>query len=682
MTSTADLSANSHRIRTTCPRDCYDACGVIVEVADGRVLKVLGDPDHPVARGSLCTKCALAYNSVWIDPAARLLRPLRRVGPKGAASFEPVSWDEALALIAARLNPLLQSGRSAKILHTHYTGTCSVLAGNFPLRFFNAIGATEIDPDTVCNKAGHAALAAIFGTSLDGFDPRTLESARTLLIWGANPSTSAPHIDRHWVQSFTGTRIVVDPIAHPTARAADIHLQLRPGTDAALVFGLLHVIRRENLLDRTFIAASVRGWDAVESRLDDCTPEITAGITGVPAEKIIAAARAYARGPSMLWLGQGVQRQRRGGNVVRSVALLPAATGQIGRPGTGLLYMNGFRSRGMDIDYVTANHLRPPDAPAPISYMDLTDALVDPGRSAALFCWNNNIAASSPSQSALRAALSREDLFTVCCELFPTDTTAYADLILPAASFLEFDDLVASYFHYTLSAQNGTVPPFGDALPNQEIYRRLASALKLKPAELFETDHALIAELLRRSGVGLNFAGLSRRGTVDHPPSLVISFSDGRFPTRSGRIEIDAETFTAAGLPTAPSPEADAPPAKGKLRVLSPASPWLMNSSYGNSPANLRRLGPSDVRLHPDELGARGLADGDSCELVNSTGRLTLIARRDDTVPAGVALVHKSRWTGPGGLNVNVLNSGEKTDLAESTSIHSVEAECQPLPRP
>ncbi len=674
---------NFERIKTTCPRDCYDACGIVVETRNGRISKVLGDPDHAVAQGALCTKCALAYNSAWIDPSQRLLTPLRRTGAKGTGLFERVSWETALGEITARLQPLVDTSGAKTVLHTHYTGTCSLLAGNYPQRFFHRLGATEVDPDSVCNKAGHVALGAMFGSSLDGFDARTSRDASCLVVWGANPSTCAPHIHKHWLREFPGALIVVDPIRHGTAEIATLHLQVRPGTDAALAFGLLHLLRNQGALDRDFIAAHVRGWVDVEDQLDACTPHWTEEITGVPAAQLEQAARLYGKGPSLLWMGQGLQRQRLGGNVMRSVALLPVATGQIGKPGTGWMFMNGFASRGLDLDYLTAEHLRREPAPS-LSHMDLAAALEDPARSQVLFCWNNNIVASSPAQNRLRVALQRENLLTICCDLFHTDTVDYADYVLPAASFLEFDDLIASYFHYTLSAQVRTTEPFGESLPNQEIFRRLAKKLKFSEREFQDSDAEIIARLLANCRVPMTFAELAARGTVDVAPDPVIPFAGGMFPTESGRIEIDASAFLEAGLPAAPQPFVQAPTQNGRLRILSPATPWLMNSSYGNAAPIRRKLGAADALLHPNELAARGLVDGKPILLSNDSGQLQVIARSSDAVPPGVCVVYKSRWTrlAADHANVNVLNPGEKSDIAESCAVHSIEADCIPLPAP
>src|SRR6202521_3564967 len=356
-------------VLTTCPRDCYDACGIRVVKRDGAITGVRGDPAHAVARGWLCPKCATGYNGSWRDETKRLTRPLRRSGNKGAGSFTPISWDAALDEVAQRLKQTVAATGAHTILNTHYSGTMSLLGYSFPMRFFNRLGATEVDPDTICNKAGHVALEYVWGTSLVGFDPRSAADAGCILVWGAHPSASAPHQHEHWLPEAPGTVVVVDPIRTPTAAAADLHLQPFPGSDAALAFALLHVIRRNGLVDEGFIGRPPGGWEELEPLLDPCTPEWGAAATGVSADQIVEAAHLYGHGPSLLWLGQGLQRQRTGGNVMRATALLPAVTGNVAKPGAGFLYLNGTQSRGIDEDYLAGTELAL-ESPPPVSQMD------------------------------------------------------------------------------------------------------------------------------------------------------------------------------------------------------------------------------------------------------------------------------------------------------------------------
>ena len=673
--------AENEVVRTTCPRDCYDSCGIAVVKRDGVVRKVLGDPDHPVSRGGLCGKCALAYNGVWRDPEERLTVPLRRSGPKGSGAFEPVSWDEALAEMARRFKALDRAGMPERLIHAHYTGTCSLIAGGFPMRFLDHFGATEVDPDSICNKAGHEALSLLYGASTIGFDPKSIRDAACVVVWGANPSASAPHAHKHWLRETGAKVVVVDPVRHATAEAADLYLQIRPGSDAALAFGILNVACSRGLADEAFLTEHTIGWDELRPMIEPCTAAWAEAQTGVAASMIEELACLYAEGPSLLWLGQGLQRQPRGGNVMRAAGLLPVVTGNLGKPGTGIYYLNGAWAQGIDEDYVSAPPGLPLRETPGVSHMDLPDLLADPDRALAFLCWNMNVAASGPKQKALHRALCREDLFTVVIDLFQTDTAKFADLVLPAASFLEFDDLVVPYFNLYLSAQTKTQEPIGNSLTNQEIFRQLASAMGYDHPALFESDEAILSHVLEASPLKVSFSDLKAKGTIDPFAKPMQPFPDGVYPTPSGKIEIASERAVAGGLPRLPQPEGDPEPTVGKFRLLSPAGPWLMNDSYGNDRRIRDKLGAATITVHPADADAFGLIDGGSARVSNDTGRLILRVAVSDIVPRGTALSHKGRWPGleGEGANVNVLNPGRKSDMGESSAVHGTEVEIQPL---
>ncbi len=464
-------------LRTSCPRDCYDGCGIVVERRSDESLRVLGDPHHPVSRGTLCSKCAIAYNGVWQDEEARLLHPLRRVGAKGEGHFERITWDEAIAEVAERLGRIVDESGPDAIIRSHYSGTLSILAYTFPARFYNRLGAAEAVGDTVCNMSGHVAWGLLFGEAHLGFDPRTARDSGCILLWGVNPSHSAPHAHKHWLVDSPAQVIVVDPVRSETAADADLHLQPFPGTDAALAFSLLHVLQRDGHFDDRFIADHTLGADELFPSIDACTPAWGEEQTGVPASRIERAAALYGEGPSLLWAGQALCRQATGGNVMRAVGLLPALTGNIGKAGAGHCFLNATPSiAGLDWDALEGEGLQTGD-PTSVSFMDLAERLADPKEFRAFLCSNSNPAASAPRQAQLRGALSRDDLFSVVIDCFPTDTTDYADIVLPAASFLEFDDLTYSYFNLHIGAQSRVREPMGEALPNQEIFRRLARAI-------------------------------------------------------------------------------------------------------------------------------------------------------------------------------------------------------------
>jgi len=672
---------NVQTVLTTCPKDCYDACGIAVVVKDGVISNVRGDPDHPVSRGKLCKKCSITYNGVWRDPAARITEPLRRIGPKGSGAkgnnqFESISWEEAIDIITQRFKKIIRDHGANTILNTHYTGTFAMIGFHFPMRFFNRLGATEVNPDSICNLAGHIALDYVYGTSLDGFDPRTAKNSNCIVIWGANPSACAPHIDQHWLNGTNAKVIVVDPIRTPTAVNADLHLQLYPGSDAALAYGIMYVLNRDGLLDKTFIDTYTSGFAQLLPVIESFTLEKSAELTGVPVSLIEEMATTYAKGPSLLWFGQGFQRQARGGNAMRAGSLLPALTGNIGKPGAGFLYLNGLGNRNIDDSYLLGSNLAKDDV-ASISHMDLVDNLEDKNKSQALFCWNINNVASNPDQARLKQALCREDLFTVVADIFPTDTTDYADIVLPAASFLEADDLFASYFYHSLSAQVKVTEPMGDSLPNSEIFRKLAKAMGFEEQELYESDHEIIEHVLNESKTGETFASLSAKGTISMSEQAVVQFADLKFPTSDGKIHLASTEAEADGHPLVPEPHADARPVNDRLRLLSPASPWLLNDSFANDPKIEKQLGEASVTINPKDAASRDLTEGQTVILHNKTGKLTVKLVLDNDIPIGVALSHKGRWPKrqPDGANVNVLNPGLKSDMGESTSVHGVEVE-------
>jgi anaerobic selenocysteine-containing dehydrogenase len=314
-----------------------------------------------------------------------------------------------------------------------------------------------------------------------------------------------------------------------------------------------------------------------------------------------------------------------------------------------------------------------------ISHMDLAEAWEDPERSRALFCWNINIAASAPRQRQLRQAMQREDLFTVAIDLFQTDTCDLADIILPAASFLEFDDLLTPYFDLTVSAQVKAADPPGEALPNQEIFRRLARAMGYAEPELYEPDAAILQTWLDASGLVRDFAELAAKGTIPATPEPIIQFADLAFPTPSGRIEMASAQAEADGFPRTPQPWADEQPADGHLRLLSPASNIAMNASFGNVDKLIRRAGPATIMLHPVDAAARGLADGAVAMVSNEAGAIALQVVTSAEMLPGVALSPKGRWPRleESDANINVLYDGRKSDMGESTSVHGVEVQIE-----
>ena len=668
------MSVINELVRSNCPRDCYDGCGILIKKENGKIKQVLGDPDHPVSRGRLCSKCALAYNGVWQDVNKRLLYPMKRTGTKGAGEFERINWDEAMDIIATKLKTDISDDGPQSIIHTHYSGTLSLIALEFPMRFFHRLGASEVTPDTICNAAGHVAWELLYGESNIGFDPRTAQDTNCILVWGANPSHSAPHAHKYWLPESPGKVIVVDPVLTETARQADMHLQPYPGTDAALAFSLLYVLQSDDRFDQDFITNHTIGFEELLPLIEPCDPDWGEQQTGVPAEMIEQAAQWYGVGPSLLWAGQGLQRQSMGGNIMRAVGLLPAVTGNVGKPGAGFYYLNSTADiAGIDYEKLEGFSLKQNDHLS-ISHMDFSKQLATE-KFKSLLVWNTNPAASAPNQKQLQDALRREDLFTVVIDCFQTDTADYADIVLPAASFLEFDDLTCSYFHLIMGAQAKASEPMGESLPNQEIFRRMAKAMDYENVELFEPDELLIQEMLSDMNTEMNFEQLKKKGWFSLGEEAIIFYDDLKFSTPSGKIEIASDKAVEDGLSRLPLPLADEKPKDGKLRLLTPASLWHMNDSYSNDSEIIKRSGNASITLHPDDADRLNILEGDQVKLSNETGEIQLTAKIDRLTPTGVALSYKGRWPKleTTACNVNTIHVAKKTDMGESTSVHSTE---------
>ena len=322
--------------------------------------------------------------------------------------------------------------------------------------------------------------------------------------------------------------------------------------------------------------------------------------------------------------------------------------------------MNAFPARGINGDWLNGAALRKPEASS-VSHMDLTKLLNDESKCQVLFTWNNNIAASSPQQNQLKNALSNPNLFHVALDIFPTDTTNFADYVLPAASFLEFNDLLLSYFDYTVSAQAKATEPTGESLPNQEIFRRLSKSMGFDDAALIESDDSMIETMLSQLRATLSFNELTKVGTVYWKPEPIIHFADKVFDTPSGKIEIASETWAAADMSKAPTALTDSKTPQGKFRILSPADSWLMNSSYGNDKKIVRRLGQQTAWISQLSMVENNLKSGDMVLLKNATGELKLIVNASDDVPDQVILLPKGRWPSidNANANVNILNPGK-----------------------
>jgi anaerobic selenocysteine-containing dehydrogenase len=671
-------------VRGACPHDCPDTCAMLVHVQDGRAVRVQGDPEHPVTQGFLCTKVNRYVERTY--HADRLTTPMRRVGPKGEGRFEPATWDEALDDIARRLNAIRSGPHGAQaILPYSYAGTMGLVqGGSIDRRFFHRIGASLLDR-TICATAGTEAWKVTYGDRM-GPSPEEAEHARLVLLWGTNTLTSNPHL---WPAlrraRDAGARIVaIDPIRTRTAAQCDQHLAIRPGTDAALALGMMHVIFRDGLEDGDYLRRHTVGWEALRERaLHEWSVERAAAETGLDEATIEALALEYARTrPAFIRLNYGMQRHAGGGMAVRVVALLPAVTGAWRDVGGGatLSTSGAFKANGAALE-------KPEWIPAgtrTINMIQLGDALTRPDAGVggppvqALVVYNSNPAAVAPDLGKVREGLRRADLFTVVLEHFRTDTADYADWILPATTQLEHWDVHTSYGHLYVTLNRPSIPPVGDSLPNSEIFRRIAARMGLDDPEIQASDLELIEQALDSPNPALRAVTLEElleKGYVRLAvPKPFAPYADpAGFNTPTGKIQIVAPELAAMGLDpvptfTPPAESAAADPrraARFPLMLLSPPEHQFMNSTFVNIPALRKAAGEAKILLHPNEAAVRGIREGDRVRSWNDRGDFFALAVVTDDVRPGVAVSYGVRWArlSEGGKTVNDTTSQGTTDM-------------------
>jgi anaerobic selenocysteine-containing dehydrogenase len=673
-----DLSTTAV-VRSVCPLDCPDTCSMVVTLDNGRAVGLKGDESHPFTRGFLCQKMARYLERVYSPD--RLTRPLRRVGPKGAGAFEAIGWDEALDAIASRFAEIAASADGPQsILPYSYYGTMGKLQANsLDRRFFHRLGASKLDR-AICATAGTLGYEYTVGAGRLGADPLAVPKCRFMINWGSNTAHTNSHLWSLMLKArrARATIVTIDPFRSPTAARSDWHLAIRPGTDAALALGLMHVVWRDGLQDDDYLARATVGSDMLRERvINEYPPDRVSSITGLDVESIETLARRYAtESPSLIRLNYGLQRHRGGGSAVRAIACLPAVVGAWRRHGGGAL-LSTSGSYGFNMAALERPDLSPPGTRT-VNMNRLADALAgeEPGPPVrALYVYNCNPAAVSPDQARVIQGLLSEDLFTVVHEQFATDTVDYADVVLPATTQLEHFDVHGSYGHHFVMINQPAIPPRGEARSNNDVFRALASRLGFEP-ELFPDDRALAAQLLDGGPAlrGITLERLERERSIRLDlPDEYAPFADGRFPTPSGKCELYSERMKADGLDPLPTyiPPREDPQtrpdlaARHPIQLLSPPRPQFLNSTFANDPRHRRAAGDPTVELAAEDASARGLADGDWAEVYNDRGRFLARVRLTGAVRPGVAVAAGLYWNkfAPGGANANATTSTELTDM-------------------
>lgn len=677
-------AAATQLVRGACPHDCPDTCALVTTVQDGVALKVQGNPEHRPTAGVLCNKVS-HYAERTYHPE-RLLQPMRRVGAKGSGRFEPVSWDSALDDIAARLGAIAARDAQA-ILPYSYCGTMGLVQGEgMAARFFHRLGASLLDR-TICASAGAEALTQTLGGKV-GMKVEFFAQSRLILIWGSNSIASNLHFWRLANEAKRqGARLVcIDPRRSETAEKCHEHVQLLPGTDAALALALMHELIVNDWLDHDYIARHTLGWEGLRERALRWTPERAAQVCGVPVEQIRALARDWGTTkPAAIRLNYGMQRVRGGGNAVRAIACLPALTGAWRERAGGLLLSS---SGYFPIDKAA---LQRPDllagrAPRTINMVTIGDDLLRPASPQfgpaieAVVVYNSNPLAVAPESGKVVRGFSRPDLFTVVLEHFRTDTADYADYLLPATTQLEHWDIHGAYGHTDVLLNRPAIAPLGEARTNTQVFRDLARRLGFDDPCFADDDQAMCRAAF---GDRVDFGELLERGFASLPVPDA-PFAEGGFPTASGRCEFFSERLARQGqdgLPDhVPNYEVAGSSQRYPLAMISPPARNFLNSSFVNVQSLRDIEGEPVLELHAADAAARGIADGAVVRVFNDRGEYLCKARINARARPGVVNGLGIWWRklGLGGTNVNQLTSQRLTDMGRAPVFYDCLVDVQP----
>ncbi len=690
-------------VHAACPHDCPDACAVLITVDDGRATRIQGDPEHPVTRGFLCAKVAKYLDRVYSPD--RVLYPMRRRAPKGThgeGAFQRISWDEALDEIASRLGRISAEHGPEAVLPYSYGGNIGVL-GNASMdrRFFHRLGASQLHR-SICSQTGGDAIISIYGRKI-GTEPEQFRHSKYIIAWAANIHGNNVHL---WPFIDEARRngaklVVIDPYRTRTAGLADWHIAINPGTDVALALGLMHVIVRDGLHDRDYIDRYAEGFDELEKRLPEYTPERVAQWTGVSRDDIERLAREYATTrPAAIRLNYGIQRSQNGGAAVRSVCMLPVITGSWKEVGGGLQLST---SGGFGLDRVAMERpdlmLKSPlGRPArTVNMVQLGKALteLDGPPVKALVVYNSNPAAVCPDQNLVRRGLKREDLFTVVHEQFLTDTTDFADVVLPATTFFEQKDLVQAYGHYYLQVSQPAIEPLGECKSNVEFFRELALRMGFEDECFREPVDTMIDAALQSGAPQLKgitrqrlesdpYVRLNLHGDDSEHPWL--PFANG-FDTPNRKARLFDPALIAHGMDPVASfvaPE-ESRNRRGKkqfpLELLARKADNFLNSTFVNLPSLQAMERPQELEISRADAQSRGIADGDRVRIYNQRGEIFMHARVDGAVAAGVVGA-KLGWAklSEAGLNINVLTSDRLNDLGGGATFYSTLVEVERVP--
>jgi len=669
--------------RSVCPHDCPDTCGLLVGVEDGRVLSVQGDPEHPFTRGAICVKVNHYPERVYSP--LRVLHPLKRMGPKGAGKFERISWDQALDEIVHQYKQIISDSGGEAILPYSYAGTMGVVQFHAGHPFFHRLGASKL-LRTICSATAEAGFAASMG-KIPTTDIESTVDSDLIIIWGSNTLSTNMHAWPFFLEARRrgASIVVIDPYGNRTAGEADRHLQLKPGTDSALVLGMMYVIIKKGLIDEEFIARHTTGFKQLAGRVEAYPPPRVEKITGVPAAEIERLAREYGQAHApYIRTGWGPARQLKGGMAMRTIALLPGLVGATHKKGGGIT-----RSTSPAYAFKMSAVLREDLAPSGVRSINMVQlgqaltALDDPPIKA-LHVYHSNPAVVAPDSARVLAGLERKDLFIVVHEHLMTETALYADLVLPATTSLESTDLYRSYGHYYLQMARPVIEPVGEARSTLAIFQDLANRFAFTEDCFSETEEEIIRKLLASGSPYLDGITLDdlKEG---RPVRLKVQeniFSKG-FGTPSGKIEFYSESMTEQGLDPLPNGEPSTDEeGQGRfhLQLITPPRRQFLNSTFNEVEYLRKQAGEPTIMINPKDAATRGVEEKMRVRVFNDRGECHLFAHLTERTAPGLTVIEGLYWPRfmPKNRGVNQLTSQRLTDMGQSCAFHCNLVEVEP----
>ncbi|WP_094096294.1 molybdopterin-containing oxidoreductase family protein [Paenibacillus physcomitrellae] len=680
-----------------CPLDCPDTCGLLVHKRAGKIVKVEGNPEHPVTAGAICNKVRNMTERIYHKE--RILYPLKRVGRKGEGRFERITWEEALQEIAQRYHRLIRDYGAESILPYNFYGNMGYLSvQGMDRRFFNRLGASRLQR-SICNSAGTVGWNYTMGFG-GGVPPEAAAKAKLFIVWGGNIVSTSMHkfmlIEKARKQG--AKLIVIDVHRNKTGERADWFIPVHPGTDAALALGLMHVLFDRGWTDEAFLSSYTVGHEELREHVKAYTPERAAEITGVPAEDIVRLAQMYAEAsPAYIHIGNGLQHHDNGGMAVRTIACLPALTGAWKMEGGGAFKSN-MAYGAINGEALEQSGLRTNPQARTVNMVRIGEALheLEP-KLRSLFVYCANPAVVAPDTERVLAGLMREDLFTVVHDLFITDTAKYADIVLPATSTFENTDLYGSYWHLYMQLQEPVIPAEGESKSNFELFKLLAEAMGFDEPAFRETEEDLIRQALDYAANpylrGMTLDKLKEQRFVklnmeplEHRPYL------DQLTTPSGKIELYSRQMEEAGLPALPTyipltegfdgrrrprPDGGDP---YPLMFISPPNHSFLNSTFANV-EKLAKLEKAPIlQIHPEDAEARSIRDGDPVVIRNDRGQFEAAASVTERMLPGT-VVSQGLWWGKDGkrTRVNALTSGRLADMGGGATFFSTVVEVERL---